>query len=438
MPWSPLLTQLRDALAKLYPDPPDWRRIAASAELPTSRIVLQGNAVNVWHAILEEADKQGQVEAVIRVGLGEYPNHEVLQAAARAYGVPVETRDPGSQSLSGWRQGGAMDRSALLNILTTRLSAGELQTLCFDLDIDYDDLSGGAKSDKARELIQYLERRGRLPELVPQLRRSRPDIFPQDQPSAPTAPGSGGQAPVADPRDRDATAKTVILFLASDPTNATRLRLGEEQREIQEKLQLAKERDRFDLQTRLSVRPADLVQALLDIRPQVVHFSGHGEEREETRGRGEGETRREGEKGERGVKLVQAKGADVASGADAESAAEGGAIYLEDARGQAQAVLAEALAALFKQFADQVRCVVLNACYSEGQARAIARHIPYVVGMRRAIGDRAAIAFSIGFYQGLGAGRSVEEAYGLGCVVIQLQGIPEHLTPVLIKREEHR
>jgi hypothetical protein len=53
--------------------------------------------------------------------------------------------------------------------------------------------------------------------------------------------------------------------------------------------------------------------------------------------------------------------------------------------------------------------------------------------MNQAIGDEAAIAFSIGFYQGLGANRSIEESYKLGCVQIRLNNIPEYLTPVLIK-----
>jgi predicted transcriptional regulator len=89
------------------------------------------------------------------------------------------------------------------------------------------------------------------------------------------------------------------------------------------------------------------------------------------------------------------------------------------------------LAVLFEQFASQVNCVVLNACYSETQANAIAKHIDCVIGMNQAIGDRAAIAFAIGFYQALGAGLTVEEAYKLGCVQIRLQNISEHLTPVL-------
>lgn len=182
-----------------------------------------------------------------------------------------------------------------------------------------------------------------------------------------------------------------ILFLSADPTDASRLRLGEEAREIQEKLQLAKLRDEFSLHQRTSIRPADMSQALLDINPQVVHFSGHG---------------------------------TVA-----------GAICLESQTGQIHPVEPETLAALFEQFTNNVNCVVLNACYSAAQAEAISKHIQYVIGMNKAIDDKAAIAFSVGFYQALGAGRSIEESYKLGCVQIRLANLPEHLTPVLIKNQ---
>lgn len=194
------------------------------------------------------------------------------------------------------------------------------------------------------------------------------------------------------PRDVDrVTDQTTILFVAADPTDASRLRLGEEFREIQEKLKLAKLRDRFRLELpQLSVRPADISQALLDVQPQIVHFSGHG--------------------------------------------ASTGALCFENELGQTHFVQPEALAALFEQFADQANCVLLNACYSETQAKAIAEHIEYVVGMSQAISDKAAIAFAVGFYQALGAGRTIEEAYKLGCVQIRLQGVPEHLTPILVKK----
>lgn len=54
--------------------------------------------------------------------------------------------------------------------------------------------------------------------------------------------------------------------------------------------------------------------------------------------------------------------------------------------------------------------------------------------MKREIGDRAAIEFAVGFYDAVLAGRSVEFAYNLGCSAIQMAGIPEQLTPVLVQR----
>ena len=52
--------------------------------------------------------------------------------------------------------------------------------------------------------------------------------------------------------------------------------------------------------------------------------------------------------------------------------------------------------------------------------------------VRRAIGDKAAIAFSVGFYQALGAGKSFTEAYGMGCIQIGLQGMDDQqATPIM-------
>jgi hypothetical protein len=181
-----------------------------------------------------------------------------------------------------------------------------------------------------------------------------------------------------------------ILLLSADPSDATRLRLGEEFREIQDKLQLAKLRERFRLDQRMSVRPVDISQSLLDLQPQIVHFSGHG--------------------------------------------LTSGELCFENRIGQVHPVSPDALAALFEQFTNQVKCVLLNACYSEAQAFAIVKHIDYVIGMNQAIGDKAAIAFAIGFYQAIGAGRTIREAYKLGCVQIRLQSIPEHLTPIFLER----
>jgi parallel beta-helix repeat protein len=56
--------------------------------------------------------------------------------------------------------------------------------------------------------------------------------------------------------------------------------------------------------------------------------------------------------------------------------------------------------------------------------------------MNKAIGDRAAIEFALGFYDALGAGRTYDIAYKFACNAIHLVGIDEYLTPDLIKRGE--
>lgn len=64
----------------------------------------------------------------------------------------------------------------LRQLLSERLSLGDLRTRCFDLGIDYDDVRGDAKAAKIIELIQYLGRRQRLHDLENWLRTHRGDI----------------------------------------------------------------------------------------------------------------------------------------------------------------------------------------------------------------------------------------------------------------------
>lgn len=188
--------------------------------------------------------------------------------------------------------------------------------------------------------------------------------------------------------------KKTILFLAANPKNSTQLRLDQEVKEIDAGLQRSQKRDKFQLEKMSAITPRDLQRAMLDYKPQIVHFSGHGV----------------GEEG----------------------------LVLEDITGQATFVRGEALAKLFRFFAEKckIECVVLNACYSEVQANAIAQHVPFVIGMNQAIGDGAAREFAVGFYDALGAGESIEFAYENGCISISLHGIPEDLTPVIKRQSE--
>lgn len=181
-----------------------------------------------------------------------------------------------------------------------------------------------------------------------------------------------------------------ILFLASNPLNTDRLRLDEEIREIDEGLRRSEKRNQFTIQQKWALRPDDLRRAMLDFEPHIVHFSGHG------------------------------------AGSDG--------IILEDNSGNPTYVSTEALSGFFELFPN-VECVILNACFSAAQANAIVQHVRYVIGMQQQIGDVAAIRFAVSFYDALGAGKSIEYAYKLGCNAIHMAGVSEHLIPVFVIRE---
>lgn len=67
-------------------------------------------------------------------------------------------------------------RAKLRENLVDTFGDNDLRDLCFDMDIDYESLPGQGKSAKARELIAYCERRGRLPQLVAKLYGLRPNV----------------------------------------------------------------------------------------------------------------------------------------------------------------------------------------------------------------------------------------------------------------------
>jgi hypothetical protein len=195
---------------------------------------------------------------------------------------------------------------------------------------------------------------------------------------------------VSQPSDvfRNESAPIRILFLAANPADTTRLRLDEEVRAIDQALRQSEFRDKFEIKQHWAVRVADIQGYLLRHKPDIVHFSGHGTKSNE--------------------------------------------IILEEKLGNSHPVPPRALSRLFSVLKDNIRCVVLNACYSEKQADAIAKHIDCVIGMSKSIGDSAAIAFATAFYQALGYGQDVKTAFDLGCVQIDLESLNEQDTPKLL------
>ncbi len=99
--------------------------------------------------------------------------------------------------------------------------------------------------------------------------------------------------------------------------------------EIQKILEQTKFKDRFSFKPQYSITPIDITKYLLNSpRPQIVHFSGH--------------------------------------------CTNNGELCFQNEHGESHHIQPDALAKLFEQFANDVNCVILNACNTNIPASAIA------------------------------------------------------------------
>jgi hypothetical protein len=172
-----------------------------------------------------------------------------------------------------------------------------------------------------------------------------------------------------------------VLLLSANPVDAPLL-IDEEFRAIDAKIRASEHRDSVELHKHGAVRLEDLPGLLMRHKPHVVHFSGHGD--------------------------------DVG-------------IELTISDGSSQSVPPNALAEIFRVLKDNVRVVLLNACDSASQAKAIVSAIDCAVGMSNEIEDGAATAFAAAFYEALGYGRSVQDAFDLALVQITGAGADRSL-----------
>jgi hypothetical protein len=182
-----------------------------------------------------------------------------------------------------------------------------------------------------------------------------------------------------------------ILFLAANPKDTPQLRLGEEVKTIEQVIRRSKFGDAFEIKQFWATQTLDLQDCLLRYSPDIVHFSGHGSSK--------------------------------------------GEIILEDKSGNSSPVSAGALRSLFSILkGSNIKCVVLNACYTESQASAIAEEVDCVIGMSNSIKDDSAINFAAAFYQGLGYGKDINKAFKLGCAQIDLAQLNEQDVPKLVAK----
>lgn len=214
--------------------------------------------------------------------------------------------------------------------------------------------------------------------------------------AAPTSPQpTAGSAPTAErisPPTGDATPAAPpikILFLAASPDDTVYIHAGEEARAIDLALRQAANRN-FVIHYHGAVRTDDLQALLLRHNPDIVHFCGHGSQENE--------------------------------------------LVFVGPTGNSVKVSGAALRQLFTVLKDNIRCIVLNACYTAEQAAALAEVIDCVIGIDDALTEAAARQFATAFYQALGYNRSIGEAFALGKNQIELAGLEEAQALQLVTR----
>jgi hypothetical protein len=178
--------------------------------------------------------------------------------------------------------------------------------------------------------------------------------------------------------------------LAANPLDQQQLRLDEEVRAIAEMIRKSKHRDSVKLESCWAIRPPDVLQALNEYKPQIVHFSGHGSIRDE--------------------------------------------IVFQDDQGQTKLVSKEAIVQLMMACSGDIRLVFFNTCYSKNQAEAVVQFVEVAIGMKISIGDKAARVFSSQFYSAISFGLSVRQAFDQAKALMMMEGIPEEDTPELFVR----
>jgi AAA ATPase domain/CHAT domain len=204
------------------------------------------------------------------------------------------------------------------------------------------------------------------------------------------------------PRARKPGSKHIILFLAANPQNTSRLVLQEECAAIERELQLARHGDDFEFRSKWVVTVDEMARHLISFEPTIIHFSGHG------RGR--------------------ASGSQPATSRDALVPGDSG-IHLHDEQQGEQLVSGRALALMVKSAAPSARVVVLNACYSDGHAETLCQVVDCVVGMTRAIDDHAARSFAVAFYRALGYRFSVGNAVEHAVATLAAKQLPDESVP---------
>lgn len=194
------------------------------------------------------------------------------------------------------------------------------------------------------------------------------------------------------PHNRKARTVAQVLYLTAAGSGDP-LRVDAEVRRVQEQLRGAKFGDRISFAHRPAAGAQTLVDGLNDLRPKLVHFSGH--------------------------------------------AGQGGAIFDagEITSRDEQFVGFDLLRDILAATESPPKVLVLNACDTSSEAKAFLDVVEHVVSMSSAVSDLAAATFAAAFYAALAGGQPLKHALKQGSNAIRIIGSPESHTPTLHSKD---
>lgn len=188
--------------------------------------------------------------------------------------------------------------------------------------------------------------------------------------------------------------KLRVLYLTASPTtpNLPGLRVDAEVNNVLKALRGAKHKDLVDFQHRPAATIEDLVNGINDLRPHVIHFSGH---------------------------------------------AQGGLLFdtADMTEPDDQLISYDAVASILRATDQPPTLVVLNACSTAEGIEKILEVSAVIIATRDSVSDASSAIFAVHFYAAIAAAQSVGDALNQARNMIEL-ALPDEPVAIMIRAND--
>lgn len=181
-----------------------------------------------------------------------------------------------------------------------------------------------------------------------------------------------------------------LLAIQSNPDNAVKLRMDIEIKEVN-KIITNKSLNDFHCISYPAIMLEELPSLLIDTKPEILHFSGHGTK-------------------------------------------EG--LIFENSQGLTKPIKIAALKGILEETGESIICFCINACNSSTIAKKLSYLFPYLISFPGKLADKNSIIFSKCFYELLALGQNIKTAFEITRSIL-LNSVETRDLPILIENKNH-